>query len=340
MDEALKLETERLIRSWMRHDPPFLREYLVADVEDPRINVQSILSRHVLLATLFGNRFEELMLHELRFAGAMNWLIQLAKRSGGLEERQAVMYALKRGADNAEGVQIPPFILHTFAGLPVHAGSATVSNYIQEFLVQEDLAPERPVTEAKCLDTFLDVWRSALEQESPSARISLLEPACGSANDYRFLEACGLTLRVDYTGFDLCEKNLANARELFPEARFQTGNVFEIAAPDQAFELCFVHDLLEHLSPAGLQRAVQELCRVTRHGLCVHFFQMDEMPEHIVRSVGDYHLNTLSLAKTESLFAQNGFAVQPLHIGSYLRQRVGCDETHNPDAYSFLTFRR
>ena len=37
----------------------------------------------LVLATLFGNRFEELMLHELRFAGAMNWLVQLAKRGGG-----------------------------------------------------------------------------------------------------------------------------------------------------------------------------------------------------------------------------------------------------------------
>lgn len=338
MDDSLKQETEKLVRSWMRHDEPFLRDYLVADVEDPRINVQSILSRHFVLATLFGNRFEELMLHELRFAAAMNWLVQLAKRGGGEEERQAVLHALRLGADNAEGVEIPCFLLQSFASLPVHVGESTVPNYIQEFLASADFDPGPPADDAKIVNTFIALWRAVLGRESPQ-RISVLEPACGSANDYRHLEACGIARLVDYAGFDLCEKNIANARALFPRARFEAGNVFEIAAADRAVELCFVHDLLEHLSPAGLERAVAELCRVTRHGLCVNFFQMDEMPEHAVRPVAEYHLNTLSLAKTEALFVQHGFAVQPLHIGSYLRHRIGCGETHNPNAYTLLAFR-
>jgi ubiquinone/menaquinone biosynthesis C-methylase UbiE len=168
----------------------------------------------------------------------------------------------------------------------------------------------------------------------------VLEPACGSANDYRYLEACGIARLIDYTGFDLCEKNIANARTLFPQVRFKVENVFEIAAPDQSFDLTFVHDLLEHFSIAGLERAVAELCRVTRHGLCVNFFQIEEMPDHIVRPIDDYHINTLSLAKTEELFSRHGFLVQPLHIGSYLRHRIGCRETHNPHAYTFLAFRR
>ena len=167
----------------------------------------------------------------------------------------------------------------------------------------------------------------------------MLELACSSANDYRFLEAYGLARLIDYSGFDLCEKNVANARAMFPGVRFRIGNVFEIAAPNRSFDLCFAHDLLEHLSPAGLECAIQELCRVTRHGICVGFFQMDELPEHIVRVVDDYHVNTLSLARTETLFAQHGFAAQALHIGSYLRWRVGCRESHNPNAYTFLAFR-
>src|SRR6266702_7644186 len=31
--------------------------------------------------------------------------------------------------------------------------------------------------------------------------LSVLEPACGSANDYRFLHACGIAQLVDYAGF-------------------------------------------------------------------------------------------------------------------------------------------
>jgi len=333
MDANLKQETEKLVRSWMQYDATFLRDYLVADVEDPRINAQSILSRHFLVAELLGNKFERLMLHELRFAVAMNWLGKLAKQSGSEEERRAVLHTLKRNADNAEGIEIPHFMIQTFNSLPASVSGMTIPNYIEDSLVGT-----KPAAEANCINIFLKLWRATLSRESPQ-RISALEPACGSANDYRFLEACGIERLIDYTGFDLSEKNITNARALFPQARFETGNVFEIAASDKCFDLCFTHDLLEHLSPAGLERAIAELCRVTRRGLCVHFFQMDEIPEHIVRGVGDYHINTLSLEQTESLFIRHGFAVQPLHIGSYLRQRVGCHETHNPNAYTFLAFR-
>ena len=84
MEESLRLETEKLVRSWIQYDAPFLRDYLVADVEDPRINVQSILSRHFLIATLFGEKVRELVLHELRFAAAKRptvFTARLAARS-------------------------------------------------------------------------------------------------------------------------------------------------------------------------------------------------------------------------------------------------------------------
>jgi hypothetical protein len=319
MEEFLRLETEKLVRSWTQYDAPFLRDYLVADVEDPRINVQSILSRHFLIATLFGDKFRELVLHELRFAAAMNWLANLAGNSGGAEESRAVLHALEHGADNAEGLPIPHYLSATFRSLPLGHGELIIPNYIRDFLVRAEDAPPRPGHQAPGYNTFVSLWRTALSPEQPPP-VSVLEPACGSANDYRFLEGCGL------------------AR--FPDARFLPGNVFEIAAPDQAYELCFLHDLLEHLSPAGLERAVQELCRVTRHGLCVNFFQLDEMPDPIVRPVEDYHVTTLSLARSEALFVRHGFAVQALHVGSYLRTRIRCNETHNPNAYTFLAFRR
>lgn len=335
MNDALRLESEKLARSWAQYDASFLRDYLVADVEDPRLNIQSILSRHFLLAELFPGRFAELMLHELRFATVMNWL---NKHAAGSEERGAILHALRHRADNAEGQPIPHFVTRTFEALPANPDGLPVPNYIADCLAEESSESQpKPVGEEG--GVFLALWREALAGESPQP-LSVLEPACGSANDYRFLAAGGIARLVDYTGFDLCEKNIANARTLFPDARFETGNVFDLTAPDQSYDLCFTHDLLEHLSPAGLERAVAELCRVTRHGLCVNFFQMDEMPEHLVRVVGEYYVNTLSLAKTEALLVRHGFAVQPLHIGSYLRQRVGCQETHNPNAYTFFAFRR
>ncbi len=61
VEERFKLETERLAKSWMRYDRATLRGYLVEDVEDPRVNIQSILTRHFLIERLFGKQFEILL---------------------------------------------------------------------------------------------------------------------------------------------------------------------------------------------------------------------------------------------------------------------------------------
>ena len=321
-----------------------LRDYLVAGVEDPRLNVQSVLSRHFLARALTGEGLGALMEQECRFAAAMNWLAGLVGNAGEADELALVLYGLKRGAANVEGIEIPDFILQTFAALPAIAGRLTVPNYVESFLAGTELAGGQARPHEPSLNTFRDLWNQALAQEAfmrhtspvgpPS--LSVLEPACGSANDYRFLDAYGLARLVDYTGFDLCAKNIENARTLFPGVSFTVGNVFEIAAPDKAFDLCLVHDLFEHLSLEGMQAAVKEICRVTRQGLCVGFFNMDEIGEHQVRPVEEYHWNLLSMTRMRELFADQGFAAQVVHIGTFLRHQTGCKQTHNPNAYTFL----
>jgi ubiquinone/menaquinone biosynthesis C-methylase UbiE len=164
----------------------------------------------------------------------------------------------------------------------------------------------------------------------------VFEPACGSGNDYRFLRSFGIARFLDYTGLDLCAKNVENARALFPQARFEEGNVFEINAQDNAFDLLSVHDLFEHLSIEGLHAAVKELCRVARRAICANFFQMDEIPDHVVRPTDEYHWNLLSMDQIKKLFATHGFSGQIIQIKSFLRQEFGCDYTHNLNAYTFI----
>jgi hypothetical protein len=337
MDPALERESEKLARSWMKHDSAWLRDYLVAGVEDPRVNLQSILSRHFLVRALAGDGFSLLMEQEYRFAAAMNWLLALAQKADGEEQCAAVLHGLRRGADNAEGVEIPRWVLRSFAGLPAHAGDLQVPNYIEGFLVgaRFEQGLDKPHHQA-CLDTFRGLWAAALLQVKADASLTVLEPACGSANDYRSLHAYRLASLLDYTGLDLCEKNIENARALFPNARFQLGNVFDIAAADKSFEVCLVHDLFEHLSPDGLQAAVKEVCRVTRRGICVGFFQMDETIDHVVRPMDEYHLNTLSMDRMKGLFARGGFAAQVIHVETFLNEHTGCGQTHNPNAYTFV----
>ena len=343
----------------MQHDAVMLRDYLVAGVEDPRFNVQSILTRHFLTRALSGDRFSALMEQEYRFAAALSWLTGLAGRLGDTEELELVLYALRRGADNAEGIEIPGFIVETFTALPTVAGGFTIPNYVKSFLSGTQLVKGQARFHRPSLTTFRKLWSKALKAKIParhprsnrsksahppgfqpsalnSQPLSVLEPACGSANDYRFLHAYGLGRLVRYTGFDLCAKNIENARALFPGVSFAVGNVFKIAAADRAFDLCFVHDLFEHLSPEGMQTAVKEVCRVTRQGLCVGFFNMDEIRDHQARPVDEYHWNLISMSRMKELFAGCGFAARVVHIGTFLRQQIGCEQTHNPNAYTFL----
>ncbi|MBI5386797.1 MAG: class I SAM-dependent methyltransferase [Verrucomicrobia bacterium] len=349
MLESLRQESEKLARSWMRHDQEALRDYLIADVEDPRLNVSSLISRQFLITALGGGRFQELMDHELRFAVAMNWLLGLTKRASGAEEFQAVRHGFQRGADDAEGIEIPRYLLKIFSALPASLPSLApdsaptsepvpvVPNYLLEVLAQTRWQDGKAQFPAGALDTFQRLWRAILSHEPrPQPAPRVLEAACGSANDYRFLETFGLARLIDYTGFDLCEKNVLNARALFPMARFEVGNVFAIAAPDKSFDYVFAHDLFEHLSLEGLDAAVGELCRVARRGLCLGFFNLDERADHLVRPVEEYHWNTLSVDRLREAFEQRGFSVQVVHVGSFLRWATGCDRTHNENAYSFL----
>lgn len=349
----LLVETERLTRSWAQHEAGWLRSYLVAGVEDPRINIQSILSRHFLLGVLAPDRWRGLKAEEYRFAGMMDWLQREAGQPDETELRAAILHALRNHSDNAEGLNIPRHVVQTFLALPRNVDGCVLPNYIEEFLLPPPPGFDRSRPFEPVLNTFCRLWNQLMEIHPPgldfagnssaqideqraSPLLSLLEPACGSANDYRFLHAYGMARRFDYTGFDLCQANVENARALFPKVRFETANVFEIPAPAKAFDLCMVHDLFEHLSLAGLEQAVREICRVTRHGLCTGFFQMDEIPGHIVRPRDEYFWNMLSLNKMRELFARQGFQGQAIHIGSFLAHFTGSGQTHNPNAYTFI----
>jgi len=326
--DRFKLETQLLTKSWMRHDRGTLRDYLVRDVEDPRINVQSVLTRHFLIRRLFGNRFDYLAEQELRFGLVVNWLLRLLKDSVTPEQLQSVLDALLMGRDHSEGLQIPSYVSETFAGL-------MLPNYICDLLNWTPVeTTEAPIPDY-LMSTFERIWSEVLANEHPRS-VSVLEPACGSANDYRFIESYGIARMLDYRGFDLCEKNIRNAGHICPRGRFEVGNVLEIDAGDNAFDYCFVHDLFEHLSIGAMETAVSELCRVTREGICAGFFNMHPGGEHIVRPVGDYHWNDLSLSRTKTIFERFASGIRIIHIDEFLQSNFGCADTHNKGAYTFI----
>ena len=177
------------------------------------------------------------------------------------DELALVLYGLKRGAANVEGIEIPDFILQTFAALPAIAGPLTVPNYVESFLAGTELAGGQARPHEPSLNTFRDLWNQALAQEAfmrhtspvgpPS--LSVLEPACGSANDYRFLDAYGWHGWWTTPGSTSAPRTSRTPALSSRASALPVGNVFEIAAPDKAFDLCLVHDLFEHLSLEGME---------------------------------------------------------------------------------------
>ena len=331
MREELQLETTGLMRAWADQDPAWLGTYLVSGVEDPRINAQSILTRHFLIAQRWGDDFPRLRSEEQRFAGVLRWWLNLGLEDGDDETRESLRHGLRAGRDNAEGTELPPFVHRVFQSLPVEADEILVPNYLEQ-LCSDSFSFEQ------VSETFSRLWERALGRAEVDT-LRVLELACGSANDYRFMERYGLARFLDYTGVDLNSANIANARRLVRSGRFEVGNVFELSHDDQSFEVAFLHDLLEHLSLGGVEQAVAEICRVTRKTIAVGFFSMHERQEDRVRVVGDYHCNTLSLARMRELFGRHGFSGRAFHLSTLLEWEAGCVSYHNPNAYTLILTR-
>lgn len=340
MNEELQEETHRLELSWARHAPNMLREYLVAGVEDPRINLQSLLSRHFLIRLVSGGRHETLMHAEYRFAAAMNQVLRLGENLGEAGDVAEVVHALERGADQWEGGMLSRFLCRLWKELS--SNEPPHGNYVKVALETMDFSQGRARLSDQVLGTYQDLWHARMQAEPPKQawRLRVLEPACGSANDYRSLKAFGIAGLIDYTGFDLCAANIANARSLFPDVRFEVGNVFSIPVEDGAFDVCFLHDLFEHLSGMGIEQAVGELCRVTRQAIHAGCFNVGDLAQHHIEPYEQYHWNTLSPGHLERAFSHHGFSTRTIHIGTFLRDTLGCERTHNPNATSFELWRR
>ncbi len=328
MKEHFRLETERLKRSWSCYDHGTLSNYLIQDVEDPRINIQSILTRHFLVRQLFGDKFEELMDHELRFALVVNWVMTLLNRGIPTGQLCGVLDALTDGQTESDGLRIPEYVSETFSALEF-------PNYISDLLMREMNATEEAAIPSRILSTFEQIWSEVLHDEK-AARISVTEPACGSANDYRFIHSFGIARLIDYTGFDLCPKNIDNARTMLPGIRFKVGNAMEIDAANNSFDYCFVHDLFEHLSLDAMEAAVAEVLRVTHSALFLGFFNVYDGAEHIEQPVREYHWNTLSLPRLKGLIDRHTSEVDVIDIDTFLKDRFGCRDTHNKDACTLI----
>ncbi|MFC1782627.1 class I SAM-dependent methyltransferase [Planctomycetota bacterium] len=332
MQEDLVKESKRLRAAWMKYDADHLDRYLVSDLEDPRVNLQSILIRSFLIDAVFPHEFTTLIRQEFRFSICMNFILRLLKNSPNQVSRVAIFDALENRRKKYGNFKIPAY-MHDNFNLICNSQS-DIPDYISLALMDR-LIDGDVYLPGSALSCFEQLWRDVLHGRS-AERISVLEPACGSANDYRYLESYGMARFLKYVGFDICPKNIANARRRYPKVRFETGNILDMPFDDNQFGYLFLHDLLEHLSPAALEIALAQLARVTRREACLNFFNMDVIDEHIIKPVKLYHWNTLSKNKICETLMRYAADIDIVPIDSFLRENYHCDDYYNQQAYTLI----
>lgn len=295
MEKRLEQETANLIKSWVNNDGQLMEEYLVTGFENPRVNMQSIKTRHFFIRELFGRRFDDLMEEEIRFS---------------IDVHRALKEEEKR----------------------VEAAASPEMQKRPRYIRWKEL--ER-VVPAEKWDTFIKKWSAALTGRR-AEKLKVLELACGSANDYRFLDAYGLAPFLDYTGMDLAEVNIGNAKKMFPRVDFRVGNALGIDARDGEYDYLFVSDLLEHLSLEGLEAAAGEMCRVASGKLVVHFFSMQDIAEHKINPVRSYHWNWLSRTRTRELFERWCKSIEIICIREFLNNSYNYPDYYNKNSHTFF----
>lgn len=324
---SIELENERLRGSWDCFPAEHLATYLSIAEQDQRINTQSILTRALLADTLWPGELTALIREELRFGVVMTWLLQELKAGTGridlLEELDAA----------PAGGRIPEVVRGTCAWL--QSAGCPVPDYLTEALMFRD--PDRPDWHLfePALDTFRSLWASRLAGLA-AAPTSVLEVACGSGNDYRAMRDCGLAAHVRYSGFDISWKNVCNARDQFPGIDFFEASILCPGLPDDSFDHLFLHDLLGHLSPDGLEVALAEIVRITRKEAWLHCHNVADIGRHEVHPFFSYFRNRLSVRQLTASLERLGAAVDFVPVSEMLAAKFGHAPAYTASAGLFL----
>ncbi|MCA1569150.1 MAG: class I SAM-dependent methyltransferase, partial [Chloroflexi bacterium] len=182
---------------------------------------------------------------------------------------------------------------------------------------------------------FEQRWSAELSERT-ARPLSVLEFACGSANDFRAFVSYGLARHLDYTGVDLTAKNIENALRRFPDARFEVGNIMDLPYADASFDFVIAADIFEHLAPDELERALDEACRLARRGVVLTFFNMSGGPEHLVQRKRAYHWNRLSAPRVEEHLRRHFSTVTTIPVATWLKDRFGYRHSYNRNAYTII----
>jgi SAM-dependent methyltransferase len=105
-------------------------------------------------------------------------------------------------------------------------------------------------------------WNIARELSGPLAGKKVLDAGCGDGwYTARMAEESNIVTGIDYS-----EHAVAFARLITTGATFDVGSLVTLPYGDETFDVIFSFQVLEHIPPADLQRAVGEVYRVLKPG--------------------------------------------------------------------------
>ena len=282
-------DVRALQAAWDRHSADMLETYLIQHVENPCINAQSVILRGLLFDALFPGQFTALILEEMRYSAC------------ALMSLRAILEEWHPQADPSARRSHPDSRARKIAFLRNCGRSGIDLARMHEQLVYAEAAGWR-----NFISPFEERWRTTVS--GLSAHASVLELACGSANDARYYARYGLDQFISYTGVDLCRKNVTNAARQVPGGRFLCCDARALPFADWSHDYVFVCDLLEHLPDWGIDEILYEATRVARKEVWLSLFDADWIPVHEIRPEEVYYLNTLSLADLRVSLRRQGFA--------------------------------
>jgi SAM-dependent methyltransferase len=186
------------------------------------------------------------------------------------------------------------------------------------------------------LPVFAERWSRALADRDVKP-LKVLEFACGSANDYRAFVDYGLAQYLDYTGVDLNDANIENAKRRFPEVDFRVGSILSLPDDDRSVDYVIGCDILEHLSLRAMFAALEHAERLARRGLYFALFWVDEVPEHEEIPLGRYYRNLLSVPRLRQYMDERYDSVQLINIPKLLKDEYGFAHYYAGRTYSLIT---
>lgn len=148
--------------------------------------------------------------------------------------------------------------------------------------------------------------------DRPLKRPSFLDVGCGSGSFYADFAISGLRRYTHYTGVDIAPKNIENARMFYPGIDFRVGNLLSLDLRTSSFDVVMISQVLEHISPEFLKPALDEILRVSKGLVIIHFFREMDIPHHVVKKIGRYHWNCLSRRKLMELLDRDRLSVKIL----------------------------